>query len=493
MEFKIKLLKWSAGLPVAMINSKTASKIGVHTNERILLKTISRKPLEVSTIIDIVEKIVKPGEIAVSSELKKHLGLRVGQKVEVDLISAPDSLNFIKKKLDGGRLSEKEIDSIIKDVVNNSLSDSEVALFVSANYNHGMNMEETKYLIKSIVKFGNSLNLKNKNMVDKHSIGGIPGNRTTPIIVSICSAAGLTFPKTSSRAITTSAGTADVIETIARVEFSMDEVKRIIHKTNACMVWGGSLGMVPADSKIIKVEKLLNIDPESQLLASIMAKKLAVGSKYILIDIPYGKTAKVTRKTALRLKKKFEYLGGYFKKEIKVVLTPANEPVGRGIGPALELTDVINILDPKKKGPRDLEQKALFLSAQLLEMGGKAEKEKGIILAEKILDSGKAFKKFKEIIKAQEGKVNGLRVAEYKRDILSKRTGEVIEIDNKKINLLARTSGCPTDKCAGLYLHAKTGDPLKKRDKILTIYAESPMRLKQAVTLYKKIRPIMIK
>ena len=492
MELKIKLLKWSAGLPVAMLNKKTAEEIGVYTKDRISIKTISKHPKEISTIVDIVGGLVEKNEIAVSSELKKRLGLRIGQKVIVNLAPTSKSMAFIKKKLNKKPLSQREISEIIKDVVNNSLSEVEIALFVSAMYKQGMSMKETIYLINAILKTGNRLKLKNKSLVDKHSIGGIPGNRTTPIIVSICAAAGLTMPKTSSRAITTAAGTADVIETIAKIEFSIDELKKILKKTKACLVWGGALGMVPADSKIIQVERVLKIDPEAQLLASIISKKLAIGSKYILIDIPYGKNAKVNKPKALVLKKKFEQLGKYFNKKLECVLTDGSQPIGNGIGPALELIDILKVLDPKKQAPGDLEKKSLFLAGKLLEMTGKAKKGKGIELAKEILYSGKAFEKFKQIIKAQKGNLKKIKPAKFKINILAKKQGKVFEIDNNKINSLARITGCPASKFSGVYIYLHVGDKVKKGGKLLTIYSESKSRLKEAVKFYKDKKPIKV-
>jgi len=493
MELKIKLLKWSAGLPVAMLSKKTAEKMGVHIKDKISVRTLSGYPKEISTIIDIIKGLVKEDEIAVSSELKKRLGLRIGQKVDVNLATIPKSVFFIKKKLNKKSLSEKEINEIIKDIVNNSLSEAEIALFISGMYKQGMNLRETIYLIKAILKSGNKLVLKNKFVVDKHSVGGIPGNRTTPIVVSICASAGLIMPKTSSRAITTSAGTADVIETIAPVEFPMNKLKKIVKKTNACLVWGGALGIVPADAKIIQIEKMLKIDPEAQLLASILSKKLAMGAKYIIIDIPYGKTAKVDKSKALKLKKKFEQLGKYFKVKLKCVLIKTKEPMGNGVGPALELVDVIKVLNPKERGPEDLEEKSLFLAGELLEMTGKAKKGKGIEMASEILNSGKAFEKFKQIIKAQGGDLKRIKSAKFKKDILSKKEGMILEVDNKKINSLARITGCPTDKFAGLYIYFNIGDKIKKREKILTIYSESKSRLRQAIKFYDNKKPIKMK
>ncbi len=493
MDLKVKFLKWSAGLPTAMLNKKTADKIGIHSKDRISMRTLSKYPKEMSTLVDTVEGIVRPGEIAVSSEIRKRMKLKKGQKVDINLSTMPRSTLYIKDKLDGKTLKPEQIKEIVNDVVTNSLSQAELSLFVSSMYVRGMNFKETVALIEAILDSGNMLRLGRKMIVDKHSVGGVPGNRTTPIIVSICAAAGLTMPKTSSRSITSAAGTADVIETVARVEFSIEELKKIVRKTNACLVWGGALGMVPADSKILDTEKILKIDPEAQLLASIMSKKLAVGSDYILIDIPYGKRAKVSKKRAFHLKRKFEKLGQHFKKEIKVVLTKGNQPIGNGIGPTLELIDILKVLNPEEEGPKDLEEKSLFLSGELLEMTDKAKKGKGIEMAKKILESGEALKKFEQIIKAQEGDFSKIKLAQFKKDILSRKSGKIIDIHNKKINSIARFAGCPVDKSAGLYLYHKLGDKVKKGEKLITIHSESKSRLNSAVNFFHKIKPIRIR
>ena len=493
MRLKVKFLSWSAGIPVAMLQRSVAEQAGVHAQGRILIKTCSKKPKELIAIVDIVEdKLVKKNEIALSLEVQKIMKLKKGQNVDVSLFQPTQSLELIKKKLKDNPLSEKEINQIIADVVNNSLSDPEVALFVSAMYQQGMSQKETIYLIKAILKTGNKLHFRRKYVVDKHCIGGIPGNRTTPIVVAICAAAGLTFPKSSSRAITSAAGTADVIETIARVDLSIKEIQRVVEKTNACLVWGGALGLVPADSKIIQMEKTLRLDPEAQLLASITSKKLAAGSNYILIDIPYGKTAKVTRAHGLRLKKKFESLGRYFKIKIHVVLTKGDGPIGRGVGPNLEMKDVLRVLDQTLEGPCDLEEKSLFLAGEILEMVDKARKGKGIAMATEILKSGGAYKKFKEIIHAQKGKIVQLPEGKFQKKILAKSNVKVISMDNKGINNLARVAGCPIDNAAGVYLNAKPKEKVKKGEALITIYAESESRLNEAIKFYKKTKPIQL-
>jgi len=486
MRLRITSSNWSAGLPVVMLRKKTAEKLGIHTKERLFMQTTKKDFREISAVLDIVERGFKEDEIKISLEVKKRLNVKAGDFLEAKLSRPPKSLNFIKEKLNNKTLPKQKIYKIIHDIVENRLSEAEIALFISAIHEDGMNFKETIFLIKAILASGNTFSLKNKYIVDKHSIGGIPGNRTTPIVVSICASAGLILPKTLSRAITSAAGTADVVETLAKVDFPIEKVKKIIQKIGACLVWGGGLGMVPADSKIISIEKQLKIDSESLLVASIMSKKLAVGSKYILIDVPYGKNAKVTKQKALKLKKRFEKLGKYFKLKLKVVLTKGSQPIGNGVGSVLEMIDVVNILDPIKKGPKDLQEKSLNLAGELLELTKKAKKGKGYGFAKKILDSGKAFDKFKEIIKAQEGKVVELKPSKYNKTINSKTKGKIKEIYNNKLASLAKFAGCPIDKYAGVYLHHNVGEKVDKKTPLITIYTESKSRLKQVVNYYKE-------
>lgn len=492
MKLKVKKLGWSAGFPIAMLHLKTAERLGIKIRNRVSLKKSRRSKKEFFSVVDFSERFVRENQVGLSSEIFDVLGVKAGDEIAVELMPVPKSMEYIKRKLRGHTLKEEEINQIMKDIVSNALSDMEIAVLTSAMYEHGLNFNELVFFIKAMLKTGNGLTLKQKLIVDKHSIGGVPGNRTTPIVVAICAAAGLTFPKNSSRAITSAAGTADVIESIARVDFTKEEIETIVRKTGACLVWGGSLGVVPADSRIINVEKMLHIDPRSQLLASIMSKKLAAKGKFILIDIPYGEEAKVSKKDAKSLKRRFLALAKEFKVHLEVVLTNGEEPIGNGIGPMLEMTDVISVLDPSQVGPRDLEEKSLLLAGQILEMTRKVKKDRGKEEAKKILLSGKAFEKFKQIIKAQNGSFNRLRVGKYKKHIIAKKKGKVKNLKNKEMNTLARVLGSPVDKAAGIYLHCHKGDILKKGDKILTLYAESKARLKDGEEYYVQENPVEI-
>jgi AMP phosphorylase len=488
MKLKIKRLKFSAGRPVCMIHEKEAEKISLHPGHRVVIRKGKKRIISIVNL----NSTGKTNEIAVSDEIVKHLKLKTKDLVEIKTTQRPQSINLIKKKLSGEELSKKEIFKIVNDIARNALTEAEISFFISAVHSNGMSLIETKYLIQAMVKSGSQLKLRGK-VVDKHCIGGVAGNRTTPIVVSICAALGLKTPKTSSRAITSAAGTADVIETVARVDFSIRELKKIINKTNACFVWGGALGLAPVDDKIIKVERIVKIDSTAQLLASILSKKISVDSKYVLIDIPFGPSAKVTKKQAKELKRKFLNLGRKFDLKLDVVLTDGSEPIGRGVGPILEMIDVINVLKGDKDAPKDLREKSIMLAGKLIGLARKTKKGQGRKLAKKILDSGKAFKKFEQIIEAQKGKIKTLKPGKYSHEIKSKEKIKIKHLNNKLINSLARQAGCPEDKPAGIYLYKKKGEIVKRGEKIMTIYATSKEKLRYANNFYNKNKKQMIR
>lgn len=487
MKLKLKTLSLGAGRPVAFINDETARKLNVHVGDRLEIRYGGKK---IIAITDISKGIIKPNEISLSDEVIEYLSLPSHSLVDISLALEPRSNMYIYKKLEGKELSKAEIDSIIKDLVNNALTEAEVAYFVSGVYKNGMSLKETIALTDAIVKTGSVLKWHTKPIADKHCIGGIPGNRTTPLVVSICAAAGVTMPKISSRAITSAAGTADTMETITRIDFTAQELKKIVKKTNACLAWGGPLGLAPADDKLIRVEHVMSIDPEAQLIASILAKKISAGSSHILIDIPFGEGAKVSNYEALALKRKFLEVASHFKLKMRVVLTDGSQPIGNGIGPYLEMQDVLRVLR-RRGSPIDLEQKAIFLAGNILEMVNKAQNGQGQTLAREILYSGRALKKFEEIISAQ-GRKDSIQTAKFSCDIASDKSGKIKKIDNHSINLLARTLGCPVDKAAGIYLHKHKGDEVKKGQPLLAFYSESSRKLQEAMDLSKTLCPIVL-
>jgi putative thymidine phosphorylase len=262
------------------------------------------------------------------------------------------------------------------------------------------------------------------------------------------------------------------------------------------MVWGGSLGLSPADDKLIQVERVLNLDPEPQLLASVLSKKISVGSKYVIIDIPFGKSAKVSHEKGLNLKKQFEKFGKKFGLKLKCVLTDGKEPIGNGIGPLLEIKDIIKVLNRAADRPLDLEKKSVYLAGQILELSGECKIGQGEEMAYQILESGKAKAKFTDIIRAQNGQVPTLeeiekKLGKLKVNISAQKDGKIREIDNKKINMLAHMAGSPMDKGCGIYIYRHVGDKVKRGEIIATIYSESQARLHKTVTLFDTIKPIV--
>lgn len=480
MKLIVKSLGFLTGIPVCIVHNKTLIENDIHIESRVELSIGSRKMI---SIVDGMSRSISKDEIILSEQIMKRLKLKDKDVIDVHIASRPHSIALIKKKLKGDTLSKKEIYEIIENIANNSLTEAEVSFFVSAVYSNNMTFTETKHLTSAMVDSGYKMHFPGK-IVDKHCIGGVAGNRTTPLVVSICAAAGLLMPKTSSRAITSAAGTADTIESIAQVDFEIAQIKRIIKKTNACFVWGGALGLAPVDDKIIKIERIVNIDSTAQLLASILSKKISVGSKYILIDIPYGNSAKVSKVQAEKLAKKFYHLGRQFDLKMDVILTDGSEPIGRGIGPSPEISDIIRVLR-REEGPIDLEEKSLVLAGRLLELAGSAKKNKGYLKAKEILESGLALKKFKQIISAQGGDIDFVPKPKYFHEIILKKKMKVKHLDNKMINKLARIAGSPEDKPAGLYLNIKKGEWGKKGDVLMTIFAESKEKLSQAKKFYK--------
>ena len=485
MELRIKKVNISSGGPlIVIIHKEDARKLDLKNLDRIKLK-IGRS--SVVTAVDIAKKDkIKEGYIGLFTEVFESLNVKENEKVFVEVEPKPLSLQYIKKKLDKQILSKHEIDEIIKDIISNKLTEIEMTYFVSACYINGLTLYESSYLTEAILESGSKLKLDRYPICDKHCIGGVAGNRTTPIIVSIVAAAGFTMPKTSTRSITSVSGTADTVEVFAPVTHSKERIEHIVKKTNACMVWGGALELASADDRLIKIERPLSLDPEGILLASILAKKAAVGATHVIIDIPIGKGSKIEDPgKARRLERKFKQLGKLLGMEVKVVLTNGSQPIGNGIGPALEARDVLLVL--QNKGVLDLKKKSIFLAGNLLKLAGV---KNGVKKAQEILEKGLAYKKFKEIIKEQGGnpeiQPNQIKISNVRYNVRAKNSGVVNFIDNKLLTRIAKIAGSPDDKSAGIYLNVHLKDKVKKNDVLFIIYAENKKKMDYALNLLDK-------
>jgi AMP phosphorylase len=492
---KAKKLDISTGYPwIVVLHQKDAEHFGIRASDELVLRWQKK---ETEVIVDLTQTLVKPGEIGLFQDILKRYQIKNKEVLELQLAGRPDSIKAIQKKLLGKKLNYREMVSIVSDAARYRLSDIEIAFFVASAFGNRFSKEEIYYLTKAISQTGERLNF-GRLVADKHSTGGLPGNRVTPIIVAIVASYGICIPKTSSKAITSAAGTADTLEVLMPVEFESKIIKKIVKRVDACLVWGGALNLAPADDRFVQASYQLGIEPYVKMIVSIMAKKVAMGITHLILDIPVGPTTKIPNlKKARELKSLFLYLAKRFKIKTKILIHKALGPVGRGIGPALEARDVLRVLQQKENRPRDLEEKSIWLAGHLLEIVGVAKKGTGGYLARKSLVNGSAWRKFQEIIKAQGGneKIDSekIKIGKISYQIKSKKDGRIRAIHNKNLVEVCRLLGAPEIKQAGIFLNKIINEPIKKGEVLCTLYTVSYQRLNLALKALKKIEIYKIK
>lgn len=410
------------------------------------------------------------------------------------MITNEQALKAIQKKLVGKALSYREIYAIMDEIANDRLGDILTTYFAASGYSKGFSYDEIYYLTKAMVETGEHLHF-NGIVADKHSVGGLPGTRATMIVVPIIASAGFTIPKSSSRAITTPAGTADSMETIAQVTFDEKQIYKIVEKVGACIVWGGSFKIAPADDEIIHVEEPLALESYDKILVSVMAKKIAFGSNHVVIDIPYGLTMKVHHKEdAEGLAKKFKYLAKKFDIELEAIISHASEPAGNGIGPLLEANDALKVLEQKEDRPLPLEKKSLELAAYLLGLCLKdaegsikveaAKFESTLAWATNILTTGMAHKKMMEIIDAQKGDASitsgSLKAGPHGKEVKAEKSGIIRGVKSSNITIIAKILGAPIDHRAGMFLYKRIGEKVTANEVLLDMYSQTSHHLSEA-------------
>ncbi|MFX0151446.1 MAG: thymidine phosphorylase, partial [Candidatus Hodarchaeota archaeon] len=410
-----------------------------------------------------------------------------------------NSYSLIKQRItQAGRTFDKaEIDQIIKDITNDNLQPLEASVFITSQLFQEWNLSEVEFLTRAIANSGQTIDWGDIPIYSKHSLGGVPGNKVTLLIVPIIAATGLTIPKTSSRAITSPSGTADTMEALGcDIEFTIDEIIEIAQQVNGLIAWHG-YNMVPADDKLIRdVQFPLGLDPEPMMMASVLSKKLAMGVNFLVLDIPIGAGTKVPdTEVGKRLAHRFSELGQALGIRIESGITYGASPVGHAVGPALEAREALSALLNPKNASDSLIGKSTSLAGILLEIAGKAIQGQGQDLANDILFSGEAYKKFKEILEAQNGDPNilpenievGAAVYEY----LAPQNGWVVEINNKVIKRAAKAAGAPTDKRAGVQF-LKKKDSVKRGEVIFRLHAPNEKKLASAEAELAKALPVTI-
>ncbi|MCV2349795.1 thymidine phosphorylase family protein [Paucibacter sp. Y2R2-4] len=444
------------------------SKVEIRANGQMILAVLN--------VVD-DERIVSACDLGLSEDAFTRLGVVEGHSAQIAHAEPAASIAALRRKINGERLGKDELAAIIRDVADARYSKIELAAFVVATNQYELDREEVLHLTEAMIAVGRRLDWHKQVgaglVVDKHCIGGIPGNRTSMLVVPIVSAHGMWCPKTSSRAITSPSGTADTMEMLAQVELSVDRMVHIVKDTHACLAWGGTADLSPADDILISVERPLSIDSPGQMVASILSKKIAAGSTHLVLDIPVGPSAKVRSMVeAQRLKKLFEYVAGHLRLQLDVVLSDGRQPIGSGIGPVLEARDVMQVLQGDPAAPQDLRQKALRLAGRMIEFDPDVRGGEGYTIARDILDSGRALAQMNAIIDAQGRRAEMPALGALSVEVLAPAEGLVVAIDNLRIARIARLAGAPQVPGAGMDLLKKLGDPVRAGEPLYRIYAQ---------------------
>lgn len=433
----------------------------------------------IATLEVVSGDLLKPHQAALSESAWQKLDPSPGAHATMSHPEPVSSMKRVRAKIYGETLNYADYLDIMQDTVAGRLADIELAAFLTACATRELDKNETVALTRAMVDIGTRLEWGAGMVLDKHCVGGLPGNRTTPIVVAIVSACGYRIPKTSSRAITSPAGTADAMEMLAPVNLDLDQMREVVDREGGCVIWGGSVALSPADDVLIRVERPLDFDSEAQLVASVLSKKIAAGATHVLLDLPVGPTAKLrSAQMAVHLGERLRAVGAELGLKAAVHLSDGTQPVGWGIGPALEARDVMAVLNRSNEAPSDLRERALDLAGALIDIAG--FQKGGRSLARKTLDSGIALKKFIAICEAQ----GGLRtppIAAHRHTIVAGHAGRITAFDNRGLSRVAKLAGAPQDPAAGLDLHVKVGSIVERDAPLFTVHAETPGELEYAL------------
>lgn len=444
-----------------------------------------------ATLNVVTGTLLDAGEAGFSESAWSQLGAVEGAEVRLCHPLPLESLGAVRAKVHGRRLDSASLAAIVTDIAAGRYSDIHLASFLTACGGDRLDHQEMIDLTLAMVASGDRLTWPSSPVMDKHSVGGLPGNRTTLLVVPIVTAAGVTMPKTSSRAITSPAGTADTMEVLAPVELNQTQMRRVVEQEGGCITWGGAARLSPADDVLIRVERSLDLDSTGQLVASVLSKKAAAGATHVLIDLPVGPTAKIRSVAeAQRVSGYLRGVGSAVGLQVLPVMTDGAQPVGRGLGPALEARDALAVLQGNPDAPPDLRERALLLAGYLLELAGATAAGSGQALAREILLDGRAWRKFQAICRAQ----GGLReppTAAYSRLLHAGRAGRIAEIDNRRLARVAKLAGAPGDPASGLVLHVRLRELVAAGHPLFTVHAEAPGQLDYALAYAASRDPIV--
>jgi len=481
---------------VALMNEVDAAENGINIGDSIELDIPGRKE-SIVVSLDTTDSLIEEGQIGFFEDVWEKYNLKFGQIVKVSLLPQSKAVVSIRKKLLGKQLNYEEIYAIISDISTNRLGKTLTTYYAAAGYSPGFDEQEMFYMTKAMAETGEILKFDGI-VADKHSIGGVAGKGITPIVIPIVACVeGIKIPNTSTRAITSASATTDMLEVIMPMSFSKEELESMMMKSNAFMVWGGGLSLAPADDKIIQVQKPLGLESIDKFVASIVAKKVAQGVNHVIFDVPVGEGAKIeSEKEFIRVKTTFEQVCAKF--DIKVVIHRRNVTGidGNAVGPALECREFLRVYERDDRRSKQLEEDAIRMAGNLIELCGKASSGQGYNIAREHLESGRAFEKLRSLIELQGGNEqvssNTLEIGGITWEYLATKSGRVKMINNKHVFSVCRALGNPHIKEAGMYFHKKIGEVVQEGDRLVTLYATTDNRMELGKKVMHEVEAIEI-
>lgn len=403
--------------------------------------------------------------------------------------------DIIHKKRNGGELSEEEIRFFIEGYTDESIPDYQAAALCMAVYFRGMTPKETSILTLAMAESGDQIDLGGIEgfTVDKHSTGGV-GDKTSLIVVPIVASCGGKVAKMSGRGLGHTGGTVDKLESIPgfRTELNPDDFIKQVNGIGLCIV-GQTGELAPADKKLYALRDVTATVESIPLIASsIMSKKLAAGSKGIVLDVKTGSGAFMkTVEESENLAKEMVAIGKSAGRSVTAVITNMDIPLGDSVGNSLEVIEAIKTL--KGEGGSDLTEVCLTLAAQMLSMVTGEDEKTCYSMAKGAIDNGLAINKLREMISAQGGNANVVddyslfKQPKYSAEIFSECDGYIEHTDAEKIGIASvilgagrEKKGDPIDPSAGIVLKKKTGDYVKKGEPLAVFYTNDEGKIEGA-------------
>ena len=409
-------------------------------------------------------------------------------------MNVPD---IIRKKRDGGQLSDAEIGFLVRGISNGSIPDYQIAAWAMAVYFQGMDPRETRSLTLDMALSGEKVDLSNIEgvKVDKHSTGGV-GDKTTLVVVPLVAAAGVAIAKMSGRGLGHTGGTIDKLESIPgfKVERTHHELIEQVNRVKAAVV-AQSGNLVPADKRLYALRDVTaTVDSIPLIASSIMSKKIAAGAQAIVLDVKTGRGAFMEDLDGAReLAKTMVAIGAGTGRKVLAMLSDMSQPLGKTVGNALEVREAIDTL--RDRGPADLEALAVSLAAHMLVLAGRfatldTAKEEVLLL----LKSGQGLAKFLEMVEAQGGRLDltstsyGLPRAPLQAEVKSPRSGFVAALDALEVGQTAMLLGAGREKLGGQIDHAvgiellkKKGDYVHQGNILAVVHAREQAHMDEAV------------